>query len=126
MSEFAEVVTKVDGGFRTRGVWIPEGGGDGGPHDHDEFAEIQAKQDEQDARLDALPDATEYRYHHASMWYEVAGMPGESWWSDSNKFMCNPTDLDGQTTASTFVQEKLLGCTLRRRTALPKSLTLSS
>ena len=89
-------------------------------HDHDEFAEIQDKQDEQDARLDehsarlealgAGPDTTEYRYHHAMMWYEVAASPGEAWWSDNTKFLCNPQDVDGQTpAASTFLPGKTLG-----------------
>jgi len=79
-------------------------GGDTGPHEHKQYV----TKDELASWIGKDEDT--YRYHHASMWYEVAAAPGEAWWSDSDKFLLNPADLDGkQPSDVTFAPGKTIG-----------------
>ena len=73
-------------------------------HDHEQYvtrAELAAYIEK---------DEETYRYHHATMWYEVPSAAGEAWWSDSHKFLLNPVDLDGKEPSDvTFAPGKTIG-----------------
>ena len=72
-----------------------EGGGDGetGPHNHNEFTEIQNKQDEQDARLDSIEsgDASQIGQY---VYNPVPSQDGQVAW-DNEKLYFRDRDLGG-------------------------------
>ena len=68
-------------------------------------------------------DEETYRYHHAVMWYEVSGQPGEAWWSDSTKFILNPKDVeDKEPSAATFAPGKTIGLRFERQNGQEQAL----